>query len=109
MTQIQIGKSESKIQLSCKGHANYSEPGTDIVCAGISTLIFSWAGACDKLANAGAVEIERMKVEPGDADIEITVQDARTYDVFSVIEIGLGLLAENYPECLKIVWGENKK
>lgn len=109
MTQIQIRKSESQIHLIGKGHAGYSNPGTDIVCAGISTLIYSWVEECENLEKDGYVKIERMVVEPGEVDIEIAVCDERVHWAFSVIEIGLGILAENYPKHAKIVWGEIEK
>ena len=53
MTHITIYTNQQKAftGFSCKGHSGYADAGSDIVCAGISTLVINTINALDALTS----------------------------------------------------------
>ena len=50
MIQVSIGMCEEHIiSLQCKGHAGYAEAGKDLVCAGVSSILFGALNALDEM------------------------------------------------------------
>ena len=58
MTRIRVLKENGKVILTAEGHSGYAPAGEDIVCAGISALMFSAASAATKLPDG---EVGEMK------------------------------------------------
>lgn len=72
-------------RLTVKGHAGYAEKGKDIVCAGVSTLVYMLIHSCD---------------------CEVYGDSIRVYDdprVFDAVICGLEKISENYPKNLRLV------
>ena len=101
MTRIQIEKTEGKIGITCSGHAGYSNPGTDIVCAGISAMMCAWQAKCMELYERNRITIEKWDVEFGNIEIVIHTESMEVLEAFSVVEIGLKLIWQQYPEYIK--------
>lgn len=98
MTRIHITESEEQIELICEGHAGYSSPGTDIVCAGISALICAWQMKCLSLDEEKKIEVEHWEVEFGKVNIAIKTKDYEIHEAFSVVKMGLMIIQEQYPD-----------
>ena len=49
MTKYTITKSDNSYKIEIKGHSGYSDYGSDIVCASISTAVCLTANTIDKL------------------------------------------------------------
>ncbi len=49
MTKYKITKSEGSYKIEIKGHSEYADYGSDIVCASISTAVCLTANTIDKL------------------------------------------------------------
>jgi uncharacterized protein len=83
------------IGFSVEGHANYSIPGRDIVCAAISALTINAINSIAELAgtNPSIIEIEG-RIEYAVADISSVV----TRTLLSAVRIGYRGLAEQYPD-----------
>ena len=62
MIKVQIIKGDDKVMLSVKGHAGYADKGEDIVCAGVSAIIFGLMNALDE-------KIAKIKVDENDITI----------------------------------------
>lgn len=96
MIEVKINKGEINIS----GHANYAEPGKDIVCAAVSTLVqnFYWSvnDFTDDFMCAQAEEgqIRQLKF--------MTISDGAKL-LFNSFLLGITALAENYPENINIV------
>ena len=87
-------------KLSVKGHAGYGLQGSDVVCAGVSTLVFTLLHELirldvphRRLMRPGLVEIEAMGGKPQ----------------FDTVAAGLLILSENYPENVEFKEEEWKK
>jgi hypothetical protein len=94
MTTIDINDQAQMIRV--KGHSGYAEAGKDIVCAGISALTWTLAGALHKL---GALTF----VEEKDGDVLLCYKafpEALPYvDMFNT---GAEMLEYKYPENVKV-------
>lgn len=84
------------MSLQASGHAGYAPKGQDIVCAAVSTLMQSLAYSVD----SGTVTCD-----PGGDNI-LRVQASRSLDTLAKFELvmdGLYLLAQQYPENVRLV------
>lgn len=88
--------------LRVSGHAGAGPVGHDLVCAGASMLIYTLAEQLAALAAEGRVTVRQIRLEPGDAWLEWD-QTPETGLVQGCILRGLELLAEEYPEHVRIV------
>lgn len=97
MIDIRYGMAEGCHVLSLRGHAEYDQEGQDIVCAGVSAIVFALLGY---LANQATNQFYKV-VEPGQT---LIICDAgRDIDTaFTVAQIGLGQIARKYPNNVAI-------
>ena len=58
------------------GHAGYDEPGRDIICSGVSTLLFTAASALEDICGYDSESFFRISGEgTEDVNLRITVPD----------------------------------
>ena len=96
------------ISLTAKGHAGYANIGKDVVCASISMLTQTFAQIAFALREQGAKVIYRER--DGAVHIHIGIDDTdEGRELFEgascslqTIEVGYRLLAEQYPDYIKI-------
>ena len=96
MIEIKVRKKGEAISfLEVKGHAGYDDSGKDLVCAGVSCIMY---GVCNALDGMPDVEIDLEEV--------ITIynhsqrQDVRNYLELALIQ--LETVAYSYPDHVKI-------
>ena len=99
----------SGTSLELKGHAGSAPYGQDLVCAGVSTLVYALAQRLTELDRQGALELPpKLRLEPGDAVISATAKKEFEPEVqgdFCLIFSGLKLLEKNYPEMVQVEGG----
>lgn len=87
--------SEGEHIISASGHAGYADPGHDIVCAGVSALIYACAAALDRSGSD-------FDFEDNNSEVTIHVHETRPNDftdgIFAATVAGLEVIAETYPE-----------
>lgn len=99
MTRITIDRDKNKYMIEASGHSGYAEAGKDIVCAAVSTLMFSFLNFMDQK------DID-YKIEYSDGYMKIEVENYKKIkDVIFFIESGFSLLQENYFENISLKWG----
>lgn len=78
--------------LTVSGHAEYAEAGKDIVCAGVSALVYGAAGALEKRRVGFVFRDEE--------EVTLHVRGGGEFEegVFSAVCTGLEQIAENYPD-----------
>lgn len=104
---ITITYSLKRREMRMKGHADYSEPGTDIVCASASMLFYTLCQSLVSLEDSLATK-PKMEMTKGRAAVKCIpkAEHEGTIDViFWTILNGFHMLAQQYPEnvCLKIL------
>jgi uncharacterized protein YsxB (DUF464 family) len=85
--------------LNVYGHANYSEKGTDIVCAGVSAIVQALIGWIEN--NPYCAERVSIDDRQGEVLIECNGGEEVTA-VFYMTAIGLEQIANTYPDNVQI-------
>lgn len=97
MITVRIGRHRNEISLVLKGHAGYAEAGKDIVCAAASMLFC----LCCERADALAADVSYVRGS-GYGDLVCTADDMEAVTAFETLFRGFELLAEQYPEHVKV-------
>ena len=98
MIQVQIVYSANAIKsITVNGHANYDEEGRDIVCAGVSAIIYTGANAINDIKDFN------ITLEKGHAVIE-AIGEVSSHDkvVLETVVIGLKTIQEKNKDFIKI-------
>lgn len=92
--------------MTAVGHAGYADEGEDIVCAAISTLIYTLAQNVKDMEDLGWLKKRAvLKLENGDTKITCKPRVERRNAaklIFTCIQRGIAMLAANYPESLEL-------
>lgn len=85
--------------LTVLGHANYAEYGKDIVCAGISSLVQALIGWLEE----NHYKARCVSVDPKDGEVIISCEGGEDIAaLFQLVTIGLGQIADIYPDHIQI-------
>ncbi|MCQ2516343.1 MAG: ribosomal-processing cysteine protease Prp [Saccharofermentans sp.] len=88
------------------GHSGYAEVGSDIVCAGASTLVYTLANSLERICGLDTEYSTRIAEDMGDGNVsaEIVIPDGRIRDkaaqdraqvIMETIVLGFISLAES--------------
>lgn len=92
--------------LSLQGHAGAAPYGQDLVCAAVSALVYALAQRLTELEKQGLLETPpRIRLASGDAEITAVAKapyEQKVAEDFHLIESGLRLLQNHYPDQLKL-------
>lgn len=94
---ITIQKSDREISLL--GHAEYAEPGRDIVCAGVSALVQTLIQSIEELTS----DVIKYDMTPGAVHIYFGDLSERARLLVDSFFVGVGMIAGEYPENVKII------
>lgn len=94
---ICITKGENLIFVS--GHANYAEPGRDIVCAGVSALVQTLIQSLEELTS----EEIKYDMKPGAVHIYFGNLSERARLLVDSFFVGVSMIAEEYPLNVKVI------
>lgn len=84
--------------LSITGHANYAEPGKDIVCAGVSVLAQTLIASIEELTTD---EI-KYSMQPGTVCIKHGKLSERAQVLVASFFVGVEAIAATYPDNVRI-------
>ena len=98
MILINQKEEKGKITISLSGHAGYAPRGQDIVCAGVSALFFCLIESLSQISNCKIKEIKENDLET----LELTNNDYNSRVLIQSFMIGCMLLANTYPDNIKI-------
>ena len=93
---IKIKYSAGNITIT--GHANYAEPGKDIVCAGVSTLVQTLIQSVEELTT----DKIQYNMQPGTVDIKFWSLSDLTKVLIDSFFIGIELIISEYPDCVEL-------
>ena len=90
---------ENTHTLTVVGHANYAEYGKDIVCAGISSIVQALIGWLEE----NYYRANCISVSPKEGEVIISCEGGEDLSaVFQMASIGLGQIADVYPDHMQI-------
>lgn len=107
MIRIQVTWREDGVDIQTVGHAGYAPRGTDVVCAGISALLYGFVAYLETLSSvatakesAGSGKAFHWEAVEGDGVLWVRTRGEarRVFQGFAAIRAGIGLIAETYPQ-----------
>ena len=82
--------------LSSKGHADYAESGSDVVCAAVSMLVINSLNAIEKFSSTKAV-LENEDQEEGVIKVGFeSIPDEKAQIILDTMLLGLNEVIKNY-------------
>lgn len=109
MIRVKVRRDEAKPIRSVEvtGHANFAEPGSDLVCAGVSAIIFGAYNAVETLAGQSLLVEMADQTEGGYFYVEtypdLSPQDMeRTQLLLEGMLVQLDTIAQSYGEYIQI-------
>lgn len=92
---------DGSVHTTVKGHAGFARKGTDLVCAGVSTLVYTLAEAMERMYFQRMLRrCPRIVMEDGSAEIIAVPKPEYLQEVllvFWVMEAGLYTLGMHFP------------
>ena len=105
MISVIVNREGSSIRaIYANGHAGYADPGQDIICSAVSTLLFTSASALEDICGYDSETFFQIKGEgTEDVKLRITVPDTgddetkdRAQVIMRTCELGLIGIARDY-------------
>ena len=83
--------------ITISGHAGYAEAGKDIVCAGVTALVQGLIRSMESLTS----DQIQYDITPGRADIHFKDLSEAGRLLVDSFFLGICLIADDFPECIK--------
>lgn len=96
-------KNNEIVSIEMNGHSGYAENGKDIVCAGVSSLVYAALNSFD------SIEEDRIIVNDGMLKLNLRGKKVSDHDqiVLEVMLNGFSMIAAQYKKNVKIIKKEN--
>ena len=96
-------KNNEIVSIEMNGHSGYAENGKDIVCAGVSSLVYA------ALNSFNSIEEDRITVNDGMLKLNLRGKKVSDHDqiVLEVMLNGFSMIAGQYKKNVKIIKKEN--
>ena len=96
-------KNNEIVSIEMNGHSGYAENGKDIVCAGVSSLVYA------ALNSFNSIEEDRITVNDGMLKLNLRGKMVSDHDqiVLEVMLNGFSMIAGQYKKNVKIIKKEN--
>lgn len=99
MTKVEVLKKQEIIRsIQVSGHAFFAKSGQDIVCAGISTLCYTFGNKLLDLEEENVV----VEIIEGFFKISITLDNRNNQLLLQTLVLGLRMIEEKYYQQIKI-------
>ncbi len=105
MTHVTCREYRDNLVIIAEGHSCYGDRGSDIVCAGISVLVYTLINTLLDEEADEKINLVRSIVRDGYVYIEIKRYDfsrQRTDGIIDTFKTGLYMLSEAYPDFISI-------
>ena len=111
MMWIELNECEKGIMVFAKGHAGYAPAGRDVVCAGISAILYGSLNFFRKQADEQGEPASAEAMEgPGRLYIRAGgFADGLEYTALKVMHAQLCALEEAYPEYVSVRYVDHRK
>ena len=99
---VEVVYNRKKCQVAVRGHANTGEMGHDLLCAGVSTLVYTLASNVEQLRSADK-RIRRPVIELNEGKATISCDTVHGLGsvvriVFDAVCSGFDILQRKYPQ-----------
>ena len=90
----------------CTGHAEYADPGSDIVCSAVSVLIINTMNSIESLTDAVFEQEVDEENESGGVRFLLTRSTPEAVLLMKSLVLGLSQIREEYEEFLSVALEE---
>ncbi|MBF0714275.1 ribosomal-processing cysteine protease Prp [Gemella sp. GH3] len=109
MINVLVEKKEDRIKLiTVDGHANFSEQGSDIVCAGVSAVVIGIINSIDILDDNVVFDVSANEDETGHITYRSIDSTNEEQLLLKSMILSLKAIEENYSEFINIETREVK-
>ncbi|AME09799.1 hypothetical protein HMPREF1983_00180 [Gemella bergeri ATCC 700627] len=103
MIKVEITKGVNNIkQIIVDGHANFAEEGSDIVCAGVSAIIFGLINSIDELDDEVVFDISVSEDETGHLTYRSLKSTMTEQLLLQAMLVSLKTIEANYADYITI-------
>ena len=103
MIKVEIKREVENIkQVIVDGHADYAEHGSDIVCAGVSAVVFGLINAVDELDEDVQFDISASEDETDHLTYRSLKSTDREQLLLNAMMVALKTIEENYSDYITI-------
>jgi hypothetical protein len=104
MISIEISKNSDGTykKIIIQGHANSAKYGKDIVCAGVSAIVFGSLNAIEQKASS----MPEIKISDGDDGLVSIdkIYDIKAQEIIDIMIIQLKTVEESYSKYIKVIY-----
>ncbi len=106
MIRIRVTRRGDGLDVYAVGHAGYAPRGQDVVCAGVSALLYGFVAYLEAISSVATAEEPachggKLHWEASEGDGELRVrtrgESSRVFEGFAAVEAGIRLIARAYP------------
>lgn len=102
---VRIRFNPEKLEIDIRGHSGYAKNGSDIVCAGVSTLFYTLV---ETLFQSSDMLIERPYFKDSEGRGLVSCKpkpeyEGNIYRTYQTILIGFEVLQKNFPKNVKFI------
>lgn len=104
MTKVFYRECYDNLVIIVEGHSGFAKPGEDVVCAGISTIVFTLINCIRDEEAKGRLKLLRDIVREGYICLEIESFDYAKERISGITDAcitGLSILSEHYPQYIR--------
>ena len=107
MIEIRAVPRDDGLMLSAKGHAGMASFGQDVVCAGVSALLYGFAAYLESLNPCEETGASHLECVEGEGLLQLATRGLGGADLrgWAVVAEGLRLIEKAYPTCVRL-WDE---
>ena len=105
MTKVFFREYYDKALITVEGHSGFAQRGSDIVCAGVSTLICNFINCVRDEEAHERIKLHKEVIREGYVHLEIETFDFSKQRIEGIIDCfmkGLCMLSEEYPQYVSI-------
>ncbi len=105
MTRVCYREYYDKTILTVEGHSGFGTVGNDVVCAGISTLVYAFINCIMDEESTERLKLNRKIIRDGYVYLEIEKFDFSKERISGIVDgflTGFLMLAENYPDHIRM-------
>ena len=101
------------MEMEACGHAAYAPRGADVVCAGVSALLFGYLAYLRSVTGEDGETGGWVECAEGDGYLRLRTHRMNGCDcvAWAVVSAGVRLIADAYPACVRLTeaWGEDER
>ena len=101
MIKIEITKTDKECTITAQGHAGYAPRGYDIVCAAVSTLVFTLIDALHD-TKADHTFTQNSKTAAMDINVKLDKLNVKSLACIDMFITGIKLVSTAYPDYITV-------